>query len=124
MDFVVLGEVEARVDGRTLRLGGPKQLAMLAMLLLAANRPVSRDRLIEGLWGEAPPRSAVQTLDDYVSKLRRLLGDRARLDRKLVDRAVWIPLVSQRIIDVVSMRLRNYEFSPVYHFLPAQATLR
>jgi YVTN family beta-propeller protein len=48
----------------------------------------------------------------------------ARLDRQLVNRAVWVPLTSQRIIDLVSKRLRTYEFSPVYHFLPAQASLR
>lgn len=48
----------------------------------------------------------------------------ARLDRKLVNRAVWAPLVSQGIIDLVSKRLRNFEFSPVYHFLPAQASVR
>jgi peptide/nickel transport system substrate-binding protein len=48
----------------------------------------------------------------------------ARLDHQLVDRAVWVPLISQGIIDVVSKRLRNYEFSPVYHLLPAQASLR
>jgi peptide/nickel transport system substrate-binding protein len=46
------------------------------------------------------------------------------LDRELVDRAVWLPLVNQRIVDFVSRRLHNYEFSPVYHFLPAQTWLR
>jgi peptide/nickel transport system substrate-binding protein len=48
----------------------------------------------------------------------------ASIDRTLVDRAVWVPLTTQRILDFVSPRLRNYEFSPVYHFLPAQAWLR
>jgi ABC-type oligopeptide transport system substrate-binding subunit len=47
----------------------------------------------------------------------------ARLDRDIVRRAAWVPLVDERIIDVQSPRLRNYEFSPVYHFLPAQAQL-
>src|SRR5262249_43941131 len=50
------------------------------MLLLDANRPVSRDRLIDGLWGESPPPSAAHTLDDYVSRLRRTLGS-ARIER-------------------------------------------
>jgi DNA-binding SARP family transcriptional activator/ABC-type transport system substrate-binding protein len=76
VEFVVLGQVEARADGRALALGGPKQRAVLAMLLLDANRPVSRDQLIDGLWGESPPRTATHTLDDYVSKLRRVLGGR------------------------------------------------
>jgi peptide/nickel transport system substrate-binding protein len=45
----------------------------------------------------------------------------AGIDRELVDRAVWIPMTTQRIVDVVSLRLRHYVFSPVYHFLPGQA---
>src|SRR5262249_9877229 len=51
------------------------------MLLLDANRPVSRDRLTDGLWGESPPPSAAHTLDDYVSRLRRALG-RERIERE------------------------------------------
>src|SRR3954451_18464095 len=74
MQFAILGPVEARMDGSALQLGGPKPRALLAMLLLDANEPVSRDRLIEGLWGDDPPRSADQTLDSYVSRLRRVLG--------------------------------------------------
>jgi peptide/nickel transport system substrate-binding protein len=74
VEFAVLGPVEARVDGQPLPIGGPKQRAVLAILLLHGNRPVSRDRLIEGLWGESPPRSSAHTLDDYVSRLRRTLG--------------------------------------------------
>ena len=74
MQFVILGPIEARSDGRPLVLGGPKQRAVLAILLLHANEPVSRDHLIDGLWGESPPPSARHTLDDYVSRLRRALG--------------------------------------------------
>jgi hypothetical protein len=74
VEFAILGPLEARADGRELALGGPKQRAVLAMRLLQANRPVSRDRLIDGLWGESPPRTAAHTLDDYVSRLRRTLG--------------------------------------------------
>ena len=74
MEFAILGPVEARVDGAALPLGGPKQRALLAILLLNANAPVSRDRLIAGLWGESAPPSAAQSLDSYVSRLRRVLG--------------------------------------------------
>ena len=74
MQFAILGPVEARTNGSALQLGGPKPRALLAMLLLDANEPVSRDRLIEGLWGDDPPPSADQTLDSYVSRLRRVLG--------------------------------------------------
>jgi YVTN family beta-propeller protein len=81
VEFAILGPLEARDDGRRLKLGGPKQRAVLAMLLLDANRPISRDRLIDGLWGEAPPPSAAHTLDDYVSRLRRAVGGE-RIERR------------------------------------------
>jgi YVTN family beta-propeller protein len=81
MEFAVLGPVAARHDGRELPLGGPKQRALLAMLLLHANEVVSRDRLIDGLWGARAPPTAGHTLDNYVSRLRKALGD-ARLSRR------------------------------------------
>ena len=74
MEFRVLGPVEVRVDGGALALGGRKQRALLALLLLHANEPVSRDRLIEALWGDRPPPSVHQSIDSYVSRLRRVLG--------------------------------------------------
>jgi YVTN family beta-propeller protein len=72
--FRILGPLAVRADGREIALGGPKPRALLAMLLLQANEPVGRDRLIEGLWGERPPASAGHNLDDYVSRLRKALG--------------------------------------------------
>jgi YVTN family beta-propeller protein len=74
MQFGVLGAVEARRDGEALPLGGPKQRALLAFLLLHANQPVSRGRLIDALWGERPPPRANASLDSYISRLRKLLG--------------------------------------------------
>jgi YVTN family beta-propeller protein len=81
VDFLVLGSLEVRKEGRSLSLGGPKQRALLAMLLVNANEVVSRDRLVEGIWGEQPPLSPAQTLDTYVSRLRKLLGP-DRIDRR------------------------------------------
>jgi YVTN family beta-propeller protein len=81
VEFGLLGAVDARRDGRQLPLGGPKQRALLAILLLNANEVVSRDRLIDGLWGERPPPTAAHTLDNYVSRLRKTLGD-GRLSRR------------------------------------------
>ena len=75
MEYRVLGPVEARQDGHELPLGGPKQRVLLGLLLLNANKTVSRDRLIEGLWGERPPPSAAHTLDNSVSRMRKALGD-------------------------------------------------
>ena len=48
----------------------------------------------------------------------------SRLDRRVVREAAWVPLVDDRIVDIHSPRVENFEFSPVYHFLPAQAELR
>jgi peptide/nickel transport system substrate-binding protein len=81
VEFGILGHVEVRVDGRPLPLGGGKQRALLAVLLLHPNEAVSRDRLVDALWGENPPPSAHQSLDTYVSRLRRALG-RDRLVRQ------------------------------------------
>jgi YVTN family beta-propeller protein len=74
VEFRILGPVEVRADGDALPLGGRKQRALLAVLLLHANQAVSRDRLIEALWGDRPPPSVHQSLDSYVSRLRRTLG--------------------------------------------------
>ena len=56
IDYRMLGPIEAGVDGRRLEIGGRKQRALLAILLLSANEPVSRACLAERLWGERPPR--------------------------------------------------------------------
>jgi hypothetical protein len=58
MQIRVLGHLEASVDDQLVAIGGAKQRAVLAMLGLEANRAVSADRLIEGLWGEEAPPTA------------------------------------------------------------------
>jgi DNA-binding SARP family transcriptional activator/ABC-type transport system substrate-binding protein len=76
MEFRVLGRLEViDDDGRSLALGGPKQRAALAILILARGRVVSRDAMIDGIWGDASPPAAAGTLDAYVSRLRRVLPD-------------------------------------------------
>src|SRR3954469_13908675 len=79
MLFRILGPVEVAADGRTLDLGGPKQRALLALLLLEANRVVPRDRLIDALWDDSPPETARKALHVHVSQLRKPLG-RERLE--------------------------------------------
>jgi YVTN family beta-propeller protein len=75
MHFRVLGPLQVvDEDGRSLVLGGPKQRALLALLLMEANRPLSKDRLIDALWGEHAPVSSSETVDTYISRLRRILG--------------------------------------------------
>src|SRR5215212_9849845 len=74
MEFRLLGPVEVRDDGRVVRLGGGKQRAVLALLLLSANRVVASERMIELLWGERPPATAATALHGHISSLRKALG--------------------------------------------------
>ena len=74
MDFRILGPLEAHRNGAEVSTGGPKQRALLALLLLHANETVSRAALVDGLWGERPPETAAKALQVYVSQLRRSLG--------------------------------------------------
>jgi DNA-binding SARP family transcriptional activator len=73
-EFRILGPLEVSDDHGLLALGGQKQRALLAVLLLDAGRVVSTDRLIDCLWGEHPPRTAPTSLQNFVSQLRKLLG--------------------------------------------------
>src|ERR1051326_127193 len=74
MEFRILGPLEVRSDGYAIDLGGAKQRALLAALLLDANNVVSTDRLIDALWEDNPPETAPKALQVYVSGLRKLLG--------------------------------------------------
>src|SRR5262245_39414850 len=75
MEFRILGPLEVVTHGRPLALGGRKQRALLATLLLTPNRAVSVDRLIDALWPASPPADAANALQFHVSQLRKLLGD-------------------------------------------------
>ena len=74
MKFGLLGPLEVLDEGRPIPLGGPKQRMLLALLLLHVNESVLRDRLIDEIWEGRLPQSPGQTLDTYVSRLRKLLG--------------------------------------------------
>jgi predicted ATPase/DNA-binding SARP family transcriptional activator len=72
--FELLGPVQAVSEDGPLPLGAPKQRALLAELLLERGRVVSREQLVDALWGERPPESAHASLQVYVHGLRRALG--------------------------------------------------
>jgi len=74
MDFRILGSLEVLDEGREVALGGSKQRALLAVLLLHANETLSTDRLIEELWGEQPPATAAKTVQVHISRLRKSLA--------------------------------------------------
>jgi DNA-binding SARP family transcriptional activator len=74
VEFRILGPLEVREGDVSLTLGGPRERALLAILLTRANEVVSRDALIDQLWGESPPQAAVNVLQTYVSHLRKAIG--------------------------------------------------
>jgi predicted ATPase/DNA-binding SARP family transcriptional activator len=75
IDFRILGPLEVADNGSVLALGRGRRRALLGMLLLRANQVVAQDTLVDALWGESPPPTALTALHGQVSQLRRLLGD-------------------------------------------------
>jgi DNA-binding SARP family transcriptional activator len=73
VEYRILGPLEVLEEGRPLELGRLKERAVLAVLLLHANEFVSRERLIDELWGAAPPPTARKAVNVYISKLRKTL---------------------------------------------------
>jgi YVTN family beta-propeller protein len=106
MEFRILGPLEIVEDGRTLALRGSKKRALLTILLLHANEVVSRERLIEDLWGERRPETVATALHGYVSQLRKVLEPDAGRDHSvLVTRAPGYELR----VDAESLDLRRFE---------------
>jgi len=74
VEFRVLGPVEMRVDGQHVDVGHARQRAVLAVLLLELNRVVSADRLIDRVWGEAPPASVRNVVYGLVARLKAAIA--------------------------------------------------
>ena len=74
MEFRLLGPLEVEDGGRPIELAAAKERALLAVLLLRRGRRVSTDRLIEALWADAPPATALKSVQVYVAHLRRAIG--------------------------------------------------
>jgi DNA-binding winged helix-turn-helix (wHTH) protein len=72
--YRILGPVTATRDGHSLELGAQKQRAVLAALLVNANRSAPKENLFSLVWDEDPPRSSRNRLHVYISQLRALLG--------------------------------------------------
>jgi DNA-binding SARP family transcriptional activator len=75
MEFRLLGPLEVAGGDSSLALGGIKQRSLLAVLLLHANQVVSRDSLIDALWGASPPLTCNKSIQVYVSRLRKATGE-------------------------------------------------
>ncbi|HEX7625432.1 MAG TPA: BTAD domain-containing putative transcriptional regulator [Gaiellaceae bacterium] len=74
MEFRILGPLEVSDGDRPVAVAGAKPRALLAALLIRSGQTVSAERLIDELWGDDPPETAANTLQVYVSQLRRALG--------------------------------------------------
>jgi DNA-binding SARP family transcriptional activator/tetratricopeptide (TPR) repeat protein len=80
--FRVLGMVEAEVDGRPLDVGHARQKYVLAALLMDVNNVVPADELVRRAWDDDAPQRSTGTLQTYITRLRRGLGDVASIARK------------------------------------------
>ncbi|MEW6473927.1 MAG: BTAD domain-containing putative transcriptional regulator [Actinomycetota bacterium] len=74
MEFRILGPLEVVEGNQTVTLGGSRERALLALLLLSPNEVVSSDRLIDDIWGDRPSPGAIHTLRVTMSRLRKALG--------------------------------------------------
>jgi YVTN family beta-propeller protein len=81
VDLRILGSLEALDGDRAIPLGGARQRSVLAILLIHRGTVVSVDRIVDLLWGERPPDTAAKTVQVYVSRLRKALGDGLLLTR-------------------------------------------
>jgi DNA-binding SARP family transcriptional activator len=103
VEFRILGPLEVLEDGSPLPLGRLKERTVLAVLLLHANEFVSRERLIDELWGVAPPATARKAVNVYVSKLRKTLGGNGYASIATADGGYRL-VVDSDLLDVERMR--------------------
>src|SRR6476620_3755123 len=94
LDVRLLGAIEVRRGDALVDLGGPQPRAVFTHLVLGEGRVVAVDRLIDRIWGDDPPATALGTLQSYVSRLRRALEP---------DRAAGAP--ARLIVSVVAVSL-------------------
>jgi DNA-binding SARP family transcriptional activator len=85
VQFSVLGPVRLHKQGVETGAGQPRQCAVLASLLLRAGRPVSLSNLVDDVWGDDAPRSAIGSVRTYVYRLRQALGEQSDSSVSLVD---------------------------------------
>jgi WD40 repeat protein/DNA-binding SARP family transcriptional activator len=114
VEFRLLGPLEVRGDNGPIPLGGPRQRAVLAHLVLRANKIVPADRLIDEVWGDEPPAAARNVLQTYVSRLRKALGP-DRLEHGAggyILRADTSEIDAQRFESLVREARRNAAIDP------------
>lgn len=87
LDFGVLGPLRVSVNREPVSLGTPKQRAVLALLLMNRNRPVSRDSIIDAIWEDSAKADAVHNLHVYVASLRKIFGSAGADPRTVLESA-------------------------------------
>ena len=108
MEYRILGPFDIRQAGESLHLGGGRQRALLALLVLHANTVVSIDRIIDSLWEEDPPDTAANIIQVYMSRLRKLVDpDRV----KGTDGTVLLTRRPGYLIRLEPSELDAFEFS-------------
>ena len=80
MKFRILGPLEVELDGPPISAKGHKPRALLGLLLLHKNQPVAPEQLIDDLWGDDAPATAANTLQVYVSQVRKIVSDRLKTE--------------------------------------------
>jgi DNA-binding SARP family transcriptional activator len=100
MEYRILGPLEVAEDDREVGLGRGRQRSLLAVLLLHANEVVPTERLVDELWGEAPPPTASKTVQVYISQLRKSLRNGAREDPLLTRGSGYVLRVEPGALDL------------------------
>ena len=105
MQLRVLGQVEAVFDGTPVATGGPRQRAVLAVLITSANESTSMDRLISEVWGEDPPPAARNSLQSMISNLRSALKPDPDLSIDIVGKG-YVLRVPPEAVDAIDFAMK------------------
>lgn len=132
MRISLLGPLAVEADdGSAVPVGGPKQRAVLAVLALNGGRVVPTDTLVDGIWGEEPPASVLNSLQVYVHGLRKALGDPSLITNEPPGYRLAMPPVTTDVMEVQELRERARASaaegdprSAVAHLVAAQALWR
>jgi DNA-binding SARP family transcriptional activator/ABC-type transport system substrate-binding protein len=106
IDYRLLGPLEVAVNGHAVDIGGLKQRALLAILLLHANQPVQRDVLIDQLWAGHPPAGAEHAVEVYIWRLRKALESAAGGQCVLTRPGAYLLQAAEEQVDVARFERR------------------
>ena len=77
LEFRLLGDIAVLADGHPLELGGTRQRSVLALLILQRNHSIATELMVDRLWPDDQPLTAIKTIQVYVSRVRKVLGSNA-----------------------------------------------